>query len=143
MSVDLPAPLSPTRAVTLPGRTTRSTPLRTLTGPKDFLMPTSWMIGSASLPTEAWTMGGEMVPDMLAALRDSGPGSRCMRWRRACRRDALAVRTGPYLVTPYWSHAALTSAVQTSSYDASPAAMTSLTLSGPTSCGVTWMYGVP
>src|SRR6187431_1415070 len=51
MRVDLPAPLSPTSAVTLPGYTLRSTPLRTLTGPKDFFTPTSWMIGSdISLP---------------------------------------------------------------------------------------------
>src|SRR6478735_5976624 len=53
MSVDLPAPLSPTSAVTLPGYTRRSTPFRTVTGPNDFFTPTSSMIGS----------------DMLASLR--------------------------------------------------------------------------
>ncbi len=37
----------------------------------------------------------------------------------------------------------MTSGVQTSSYAASPAATTVLTSFGPTSCGVTWMYGVP
>src|SRR4051812_9025538 len=45
MSVDLPAPLSPTRAVTLPGYTESETPLRTLTGPKLFLTSDSSMMG--------------------------------------------------------------------------------------------------
>src|SRR5689334_16928930 len=73
MSVDLPAPLSPTRAVTLPGCTLRSTPFRTLTGPKDFLTPTSWMIGSA--PTDVAGVG-VIVSDMLASLGCRGPARR-------------------------------------------------------------------
>src|SRR5690242_8583228 len=39
MSVDLPAPLSPTSAVTCPAQASRSTPLRTCTAPKLFWIP--------------------------------------------------------------------------------------------------------
>src|SRR5437764_7330409 len=37
--VDLPAPLSPTRATTSPARTSKSTPSRAWTGPKRLLTP--------------------------------------------------------------------------------------------------------
>src|SRR5437763_16276744 len=39
MSVDLPAPFSPTRAWASPGRRSRSTPLRAAVGPNDLRMP--------------------------------------------------------------------------------------------------------
>ena len=39
INVLLPAPLSPTRAVTFPAYTSRSTSFRTCTGPKDLLTP--------------------------------------------------------------------------------------------------------
>ena len=39
ISVDLPAPLSPTSAVILPGRMSRSTPRRACTAPKLLEMP--------------------------------------------------------------------------------------------------------
>ena len=41
ISVDLPAPLSPTRATTSPGWTSRSTSLSASTGPKLFVKPFS------------------------------------------------------------------------------------------------------
>src|SRR6185369_5703102 len=54
ISVDLPAPLSPTRALTLPGWTSMSTPLSTSTGPKLLRMSRSSMRavmdGSPPLP---------------------------------------------------------------------------------------------
>src|SRR4051794_14268979 len=49
----LPAPLSPTRAVTRPSRTSRSTPLRTSTAPKLFLMPRRLRIGVPRSPRGA------------------------------------------------------------------------------------------
>src|SRR4051794_26083125 len=45
MSVLLPAPLSPTSAVTLPAETSRSTPRSTWTAPKLLLMPRSCSSG--------------------------------------------------------------------------------------------------
>ena len=39
INVLFPAPLSPTRAVTFPAYTSRSTSFRTWTGPKDLLTP--------------------------------------------------------------------------------------------------------
>src|SRR5918912_3625673 len=41
MSVDLPAPLSPTRAITSPARTLKSTWVRACTAPNDLEMPRS------------------------------------------------------------------------------------------------------
>src|SRR4051794_12361932 len=46
--VDLPAPLSPTSAVTSPGYTARSTSRRTWTGPKLLLTPRISRIGSGT-----------------------------------------------------------------------------------------------
>src|SRR4051794_40628548 len=45
-SVDLPAPLSPTRATTSPARTAKSTPWSACTGPKRLLTPSSERIGA-------------------------------------------------------------------------------------------------
>src|SRR5262245_39104871 len=47
-SVDLPAPLSPTSAVTSPARTVKSTPCSTCTGPKCLSTPRSCRIGSVT-----------------------------------------------------------------------------------------------
>ena len=49
IKVDLPAPLSPTRAVTWPAYAEKSTPLRTSTGPKLFLTPVNSMTGTAAV----------------------------------------------------------------------------------------------
>src|SRR5205823_12354647 len=43
--VDLPAPLSPTSAMTSPWRTSKSTSLSACTDPNDFEIPRSWRIG--------------------------------------------------------------------------------------------------
>src|SRR5690349_4980417 len=51
MSVDLPAPLSPTRAITSPERATKSTSCRAWTEPKDFETPRSSRRGGCSLTT--------------------------------------------------------------------------------------------
>src|SRR3954453_4143079 len=48
MRVDFPAPLSPTRAVTLPAKTCMFTPLSTSTGPKLFRMLTRSMMGTST-----------------------------------------------------------------------------------------------
>src|SRR5688572_13495746 len=45
---DLPAPLSPRRAVTWPAGTSRSTPASASTAPKCFLMPLKLRIGSTA-----------------------------------------------------------------------------------------------
>src|ERR671923_2332787 len=45
ISVDLPAPLSPTSAITSPRRTSKSTSVSACTDPNDFEMPRSWRIG--------------------------------------------------------------------------------------------------
>src|SRR3954451_16758005 len=73
MSVDFPAPLSPTSAVTLPTGTCMFTPLSTSTGPKLLRMSRSSMIGTgtgrsspgatgsclpAALSCRRWTAGG-------------------------------------------------------------------------------------
>src|SRR5579884_4364797 len=41
ISVDLPAPLSPTSAITSPARTSKSAPRRACTEPNDFVTPRS------------------------------------------------------------------------------------------------------
>src|SRR6266540_3860000 len=43
--VDLPAPLSPTSAMTSPSRTSKSTSVSACTDPNDFEIPRSWRIG--------------------------------------------------------------------------------------------------
>src|SRR5438093_7761645 len=47
MSVDLPAPLSPTSAITSPLRTSKSTSVSACTEPKDFEIPRSPSVGAA------------------------------------------------------------------------------------------------
>src|SRR4029079_6737073 len=87
-SVDLPAPLSPTRAVTCPGWMARSTSCSTCTAPKLLLMPRSSSSGSpclaagreASPPGEfgAGTADSVMTsPSMYqdASCHQGGPGA--------------------------------------------------------------------
>src|SRR5437899_9006857 len=50
-SVDFPAPLSPTRAMTSPRRTSKSTSDSACTEPNDFVMPRSWRSGVSSTVT--------------------------------------------------------------------------------------------
>ena len=46
--MDLPAPLSPTSAVTFPGSTAKSTPFKTSTAPKDFSTPSNSITGNGA-----------------------------------------------------------------------------------------------
>ena len=61
MRVVLPAPLSPTSAITSPSRTSKSTSVSACTDPYDFVIPRSWRSGGVSLtqafPTHG-TVGG-------------------------------------------------------------------------------------
>src|SRR5512132_2241431 len=57
--VDLPAPLSPTSAITSPWRTSKSTSVSACTEPNDFEIPRSWRIGGSLkvanfLPQTRW-----------------------------------------------------------------------------------------
>src|SRR5690606_18267612 len=75
ISVDLPAPLSPTSAVTLPGYTFSDTPLSTLTGPKLFLTSLSSIIGtSMDVPSLRRLAVGRCVRD-TRTLRSARGGS--------------------------------------------------------------------
>src|SRR5260221_3619025 len=68
ISVDLPAPLSPTSAITSPRCTSRSTSLNASTDPKDFEMPRSSRTGvSSAIDEEFLTQSG--------APRRGGPPS--------------------------------------------------------------------
>ena len=53
ISVDLPAPLSPTSAITSPLRTSKSTSVRACTDPNDFVMSRSWRSGVSVMFTVA------------------------------------------------------------------------------------------
>src|SRR3954462_7531849 len=77
----LPAPLSPTSAVTLPGVTSRSTPRRTWTGPKLLLTPRRLNSGSAD----------DVGRASSAAMVDEGPPGRDALRRRA-ERNCASVR---------------------------------------------------
>src|SRR5436305_8427281 len=72
-SVDLPAPLSPTSAVTSPACAVKSTSRRTCTGPKLLLMPRSSSRGAAV--TGAPHVGVTPVP-ASGTCRDAGTGIR-------------------------------------------------------------------
>src|SRR5882724_572968 len=78
--VDLPAPLSPTSAMTSPSRTSKSTSASACTDPNDFEMPRSWRIGVSltgvgfptTKPVEAPTRAPPPVGPvwLLAELRE-------------------------------------------------------------------------
>src|SRR4029077_884142 len=53
ISVDLPAPLSPTSAITSPLRTSKSTSVSACTDPNDFVMLRSWRSGVSGMFTVA------------------------------------------------------------------------------------------
>src|SRR3954451_25356280 len=65
-SVDFPAPLSPTSAVTFPACAWKSTPLRTSTGPKLFLMSRSSRMG--------WSLMSRHAPSAGIRTRDGNQG---------------------------------------------------------------------
>ena len=91
ISVDLPAPLSPTRAVTWPAGMSRSMSVSACTGPKFLPMPRSRSSGSASftftscLITSSGVRAGCPHPGRAVCF---GTSWRC---RRPCRRS----RTSP------------------------------------------------
>src|SRR5258705_3743004 len=78
--VDLPAPLSPTSAMTSPSRTSKSTSLSACTDPNAFEMPRSWRIGvsltGVAFPTTkpveapAWAPPPVGPVRLLAELRE-------------------------------------------------------------------------
>src|ERR671933_218878 len=89
-SVDLPAPLSPTSAVTSPGQTRKSTLCSTCTAPKLLLIPSISRIGSlATLASAGLGLAGGKVHRVpgphLSAAPDPG-----VRWcPRSGGRDAV------------------------------------------------------
>src|SRR5215211_2444626 len=111
--VDLPAPLSPTRATTSPGRTSRSTPSSAWTGPKLLLTPSR----ASTAPSEF------MVEGSFPSVEAGG----------ARRRQPRPIR---YLM-PACLHADAYLAVQTWDAFQKPSLMTvSLMLSLVTATGV-------
>src|SRR6187551_930991 len=84
ISVDLPAPLSPTRAITSPARTSKSTPSSAVTDPKLFETPRVSSLGVAVLavagPTlvalTRWTPGRDGRG--ARPSRAPRPGWRCL-----------------------------------------------------------------
>src|SRR2546427_4060611 len=78
ISVDLPAPLSPTSAITSPLRTSKSTSVSACTEPNVFVMPRSWRRGvslsfTCSVPSTSGLEAPRRAPpscsDLLAVLR--------------------------------------------------------------------------
>ena len=80
ISVDLPAPFSPSSAWTSPGRTSKLTPRSTATGPNDFSIPSSATIGEPGTPA---TDDGGMSP----RRRRSGPTDLLRRHSRRRRAE--------------------------------------------------------
>src|SRR5512133_1105028 len=78
--VDLPAPLSPTSAITSPWRTSKSTSVSACTEPNDFEIPRSWRSGdSLKVPSflpqttwrrPFWRLHLVDAPCLLAELRE-------------------------------------------------------------------------
>src|SRR5918911_237241 len=73
MSVDLPAPLSPTSAVTCPAQASRLTPLSTCTAPKLFWIPRRLSRGALGVVV-VWVVPVDSV--MLPPSWARGPGGR-------------------------------------------------------------------
>src|SRR5664280_2054439 len=73
ISVDLPAPLSPTSATTSPASTSKSTPVRASRGPNRLLTPLSARRGEASVVAVTAGTGSSSVPISL----DSGSLACC------------------------------------------------------------------
>src|SRR3954451_2960621 len=62
ISVDLPAPLSPTSAMTSPSRTSKSTSLSACTEPNDLVIPRSWRSGVSLRVTPSQSDRGSPPP---------------------------------------------------------------------------------
>src|SRR6266542_6243094 len=98
MSVDLPAPLSPTSAITSPSRTSKSAPCRAWTEPKLFDTPRNSRVGElASLTARLlpwWRRPGRAPPPnggLLAVLR-VGPDADLAPLQEALLEQQLVVR---------------------------------------------------
>src|SRR3954464_11069010 len=113
ISVDFPAPLSPTSDMTSPDRTSKSTSLRACTEPNDFVMPRSWRSGVSStwgFPTTpaGWRRratppprggGGARAPPppgelVLLAVLLVLPGADLALLQEPVREEPLVVRLG-------------------------------------------------
>src|SRR3954452_13798244 len=86
INVDLPAPLSPTRATTSPAWTSKSTPPRACTGPKDLLTPRRRSRGVPcvfAVPAPAWVSVAMVVSSSgdagFLAAGGVGPGAHLRR----------------------------------------------------------------
>src|SRR3954451_2692811 len=86
--VDLPAPLSPTSALTWPGYASKSTSCRTCTAPKLLFTPRSDRIGCSS-PT------GGAVAVALGIVMLTLPEADFRSWRDYPTRNGGPVRAGP------------------------------------------------
>jgi hypothetical protein len=69
MRVDFPAPLSPMRATTSPGYTSKSTPLSTCTAPKDFSIPRA----RSTVPSPS-----KLTPSPILLYKVTHPGPPCL-----------------------------------------------------------------
>src|SRR3954451_768306 len=77
-SVDLPAPLSPTSAVTCPAYAEKSTPFRTWTGPKLLLMCRISRMGSSATPVHPSVLSRPRTQGAAAASSGGGhPSCSC------------------------------------------------------------------
>src|SRR5690242_13283783 len=95
-SVDLPAPLSPTSAVTSPGYTAKSTSWSTCTAPKLLLMPSTRRIGSVTPTSAPLAVGARQrgpPPDDSGQLIPAAVHSAWMPWHRSVAVTAPAVMT--------------------------------------------------
>src|SRR6185436_3401544 len=140
MSVVLPAPLSPTSAVTFPGVTSKETLRSTCTAPKFLLMPRR--LSSGSVP-EATGPPSEVVVDTAVGPFSRHPAGRSGASGSAggdgCGWDPPAPSgTGPTSPhwTPYLVHRAAYDPAQTLLFGWKPSAITVLTLSWKMASGV-------
>src|SRR3954469_3288258 len=92
----LPAPLSPTRAVTWPGRTSMSTPRSTCTAPKLFWMPRRLSRGSTDAGGPVFSGASTDTADLLVrGLWGWSPGTGGGASGGPCRLGGRAARAGP------------------------------------------------
>src|ERR1044072_2646575 len=89
INVDLPAPLSPTSAVTSPARTSRSTSRRTWTAPKLLLIPRRDSSGSRCCPSTVAVMSADAV--LFAGLLERLRGAHVVGGREAVGDHVLDV----------------------------------------------------
>ena len=74
ISVDLPAPLSPTSAITSPARTSKSTSLSAWTEPNDFVIPRSSSVGVSAKVTK-FRRSGRGAPQGAPTVTQAGTSS--------------------------------------------------------------------